>query len=80
MGVQARSAGPSGAMPGWAPASARQPPALGRAPAHASPAPRPRRLSPAGHWVLVEGGEEALKEAVLTKGPMVVSSEPLDGG
>jgi hypothetical protein len=29
----------------------------------------------AGHWVLVEGGEEALKEALLLKGPMVVSSE-----
>lgn len=27
--------------------------------------------------MLVEGGEEALKEAVLTKGPMVVSSEYL---
>ncbi|PSC69765.1 Counting factor associated D [Micractinium conductrix] len=26
-----------------------------------------------GHWVLVEGGEEALKEALLTRGPMVVS-------
>lgn len=24
--------------------------------------------SPAGNWVLVEGGEEALKEALLTKG------------
>ncbi len=29
----------------------------------------------AGHWVLVEGGEGPLKEALLTKGPMVVSSE-----
>ena len=31
----------------------------------------PAHLPPAlaaGHWVLVEGGEEALKEAVLTKG------------
>jgi cathepsin L len=31
-----------------------------------------------GHWVLVEGGEEALKEAVLTKGPMVVSIDASD--
>jgi hypothetical protein len=29
----------------------------------------------AGNWVLVEGGEAALKEAVLTRGPMIVSSE-----
>jgi hypothetical protein len=33
----------------------------------------------AGHWVLVEGGEEALKEALLLKGPMVVSSEQARG-
>lgn len=31
-----------------------------------------------GHWVLVEGGEAALKEAVLTRGPMVVSIDASD--
>lgn len=41
-------------------------PGLGGA---SSPCPLPCMLPWAvGHWVLVEGGEEALKEAVLTKG------------
>jgi len=41
-------------------------PGLGGA---SSPCPLPCMLPwAAGHWVLVEGGEEALKEAVLTKG------------
>ena len=40
-----------------------------------APPARCLRCPPAGKWVLVEGGEEALKEAVLTKGPMIVSSE-----
>ncbi|KAI3428334.1 hypothetical protein D9Q98_006714 [Chlorella vulgaris] len=31
-----------------------------------------------GHWVLVEGGQEALKEALLTKGPMIVSIDASD--
>ena len=48
--------------------------------AHPPTRPPARTPSAAGHWVLVEGGEEALKEALLLKGPMVVSSEPAGGG